>query len=208
MAYPPFLINPRAALLLYSFALSKTSLSMESILQGSASAAYCLSQKIPNSILRDGFSASKSSCLFSANGLSSIASSSSSSFSCLISAGRKQSVVVAANKNGRNDRRDSHSFVPRPDEATGLFPEAVLLKEVRFFIFLPPPPPFPSQLIYCGYFALSPRIFGVFFIVSSEGLMLLFWCPWFYFYHLFHFHFQNSWTYLSLKIVRRVCDRT
>lgn len=167
MAYPPFLINPRAALLLYSFALSKTSLSMESILQGSASAAYCLSQKIPNSILRDGFSASKSSCLFSANGLSSIASSSSSSFSCLISAGRKQSVVVAANKNGRNDRRDSHSFVPRPDEATGLFPEAVLLKEVRFFIFLPPPTPFSLPINLLWIFCFEPsyiwRLFYRFF---------------------------------------------
>ncbi|KAK4745615.1 hypothetical protein SAY87_011927 [Trapa incisa] len=102
---------------------------MESILNSSTSAAYYLSQKVPISIPRDGSSISRSSCLFFANGLSS--SSSSTSFSSLIYAGRRKPVVVGAKKNKKDERRDSHSFVPRPDEAIGLFPEAVLLKEKK-----------------------------------------------------------------------------
>ncbi|XP_043724015.1 uncharacterized protein LOC122671001 [Telopea speciosissima] len=39
----------------------------------------------------------------------------------------RNSVVVAAKK--KKEKVDSHSFVPKPDEATGPFPEAVLLKE-------------------------------------------------------------------------------
>lgn len=39
------------------------------------------------------------------------------------------SVRAAARKNNRTKREDSHSIVPRADEATGPFPEAVLLKE-------------------------------------------------------------------------------
>ncbi|XP_019174711.1 PREDICTED: uncharacterized protein LOC109170181 isoform X2 [Ipomoea nil] len=39
---------------------------------------------------------------------------------------RFSSLIVAANKK---KKADTHSFVPRPDEATGPFPEAILLKE-------------------------------------------------------------------------------
>uniref|UniRef100_A0A3Q7EEQ7 30S ribosomal protein S6 n=1 Tax=Solanum lycopersicum TaxID=4081 RepID=A0A3Q7EEQ7_SOLLC len=36
-------------------------------------------------------------------------------------------MVVASNK--KKKKSDSHSFIPKPDEATGPFPEAVLLRE-------------------------------------------------------------------------------
>ncbi|KAL2534735.1 Translation elongation factor EF1B/ribosomal protein S6 family protein [Abeliophyllum distichum] len=42
---------------------------------------------------------------------------------------RGSSVTVAAAKKENNKRESNHSFVPKPDEATGPFPEAVLLKE-------------------------------------------------------------------------------
>lgn len=74
---------------------------------------------------------------------------SSSSFSCLLPFDYSQrlklkgnSAIIAAakkeNKNINNKRKkdDTHSFIPRPDEATGPFPEAVLLKEVYYFSFL------------------------------------------------------------------------
>ncbi|KAK4737498.1 hypothetical protein R3W88_001195 [Solanum pinnatisectum] len=41
---------------------------------------------------------------------------------------RTPSVVVSAS-NKKKKKSDSHSFVPKPDEATGPFPEAVLLRE-------------------------------------------------------------------------------
>ncbi|GAB4850776.1 hypothetical protein Ancab_030075 [Ancistrocladus abbreviatus] len=44
---------------------------------------------------------------------------------------RNDSVVVRAGKNNNKKKIDSHSFVPRPDEATGPFPEALLLKEKK-----------------------------------------------------------------------------
>lgn len=42
--------------------------------------------------------------------------------------GRRNPIIVLA-KNKKN-KQDTHSFVPKPDEATGPFPEAVLLKQV------------------------------------------------------------------------------
>lgn len=48
--------------------------------------------------------------------------------SCL---GRRKLLIVEAKKNKNNDnKQDSHSFIPKLDETTGFFPEAVLLKEV------------------------------------------------------------------------------
>lgn len=38
----------------------------------------------------------------------------------------RKSVLMSAKKNNKQDR---HSFVPKPDETTGIFPESVLLKE-------------------------------------------------------------------------------
>ncbi|KAG5632305.1 hypothetical protein H5410_004022 [Solanum commersonii] len=42
---------------------------------------------------------------------------------------RTPSVIVSA--SNKKKKFDSHSFVPKPDEATGPFPEAVLLREMK-----------------------------------------------------------------------------
>ncbi|OMO53448.1 Ribosomal protein S6 [Corchorus capsularis] len=48
------------------------------------------------------------------------------------SLGRRNLLVVEAKKNKNNDdKQDAHSFIPKPDETTGFFPEAVLLKEKK-----------------------------------------------------------------------------
>lgn len=50
-----------------------------------------------------------------------------------LSVGPRKLVISGAKQRKKNERKeDSHSFVARPDEATGIFPEAVLLKEVNF----------------------------------------------------------------------------
>ena len=50
--------------------------------------------------------------------------------------GRRKLLIVEAKKNKNNDsKQDTHSFIPKPDETTGFFPEAVLLKEVSFYSF-------------------------------------------------------------------------
>ncbi|KAI3687021.1 hypothetical protein L1987_80711 [Smallanthus sonchifolius] len=43
----------------------------------------------------------------------------------------RKSVAMAAKKNNNSDKKkqDRHSFVAKPDETTGIFPESVLLKE-------------------------------------------------------------------------------
>ncbi|KDP27960.1 hypothetical protein JCGZ_19040 [Jatropha curcas] len=48
-----------------------------------------------------------------------------------LSLGLRKSVIVGAKKNRNSKKEDSHSFIPKPDEATGPFPEAVLLKEKK-----------------------------------------------------------------------------
>ncbi|XP_061991561.1 protein REGULATOR OF FATTY ACID COMPOSITION 3, chloroplastic [Rosa rugosa] len=50
------------------------------------------------------------------------------------SVGPRRSVIVGAKKKNNNKERkkeDKHSFVSKPDEATGPFPEAVLLKQSK-----------------------------------------------------------------------------
>lgn len=37
------------------------------------------------------------------------------------------------NKPNKKRKEDRHSFIPKPDEATGPFPEALLLREVSEF---------------------------------------------------------------------------
>ncbi|CAK7326298.1 unnamed protein product [Dovyalis caffra] len=69
--------------------------------------------------------------LFTANG-----SRSFSSRSLFPSLGLRKSVVVEAKKSNKSNRnkknkQDTHSFVAKPDEAVGPFPEAVLLKEKK-----------------------------------------------------------------------------
>nr|POE58815.1 isoform 2 of probable fatty acyl-coa reductase 4 [Quercus suber] len=44
-------------------------------------------------------------------------------------AGHRDSVIVGAKKNHKNKKPDTHSFVPKQEEATEFFPEAMLLKE-------------------------------------------------------------------------------
>lgn len=47
---------------------------------------------------------------------------------------RRTSVIVAGKKNKNYQKKaDNHSFVSKPDESTGPFPEAVLLKQVHYY---------------------------------------------------------------------------
>ncbi|CAK9187612.1 unnamed protein product [Ilex paraguariensis] len=74
--------------------------------------------------------ANRSCCLVSANGYSSFSPFSSQKPPPRL----RTSVIVVANKDKKNRNKkkdDTHRFVPKPDEATGPFPEAVLLKEKR-----------------------------------------------------------------------------
>lgn len=80
----------------------------------------------------NGPSANHNSCLEFANGYSSI--SSCRPFAAKkLSYGPRKSVIVGAKKKNNKERKkeDKHSFVSKPDEATGPFPEAVLLKETK-----------------------------------------------------------------------------
>ncbi|XP_028788347.1 uncharacterized protein LOC114744343 [Neltuma alba] len=54
-----------------------------------------------------------------------------SSFSFLPFSGRRKSVSLIVGACNRDKKEDSHSFIPKPDEATGFFPEAVLLKQKK-----------------------------------------------------------------------------
>lgn len=53
-----------------------------------------------------------------------------------LSVGLRKSVIVEAKKSNKNNnnkknKQDTHSFVAKPDEAIGPFPEAILLKEKK-----------------------------------------------------------------------------
>ncbi|XP_038723063.1 30S ribosomal protein S6-like isoform X2 [Tripterygium wilfordii] len=48
-----------------------------------------------------------------------------------LSLGLRKAVIVGAKKDNKNKKEDNHSFVPKPEEATGFFSEAVLLKEKK-----------------------------------------------------------------------------
>lgn len=81
----------------------------------------------------NGLSANQNSCLELANGYSSF--SSRRPFTAKqLSYGPRKLVIVGVKKKTNKERKkeDKHSFVSKPDEATGPFPEAVLLKEVAF----------------------------------------------------------------------------
>ena len=78
----------------------------------------------------NGSSGNRNPCLVLANGYSSSSSCSTPLTSQNLSVGHRKSVIVGAKKN--KDKEDTHSFVAEPDEATGPFPESVLLKEVIF----------------------------------------------------------------------------
>lgn len=70
-----------------------------------------------------GFTQNRNYGLVSRNGTSSLLPSPSLR--------RRPLSIVAAKKDSGKKKADSHSFIPRPDEATGPFPEAVLLKEKK-----------------------------------------------------------------------------
>ncbi|XP_057471358.1 protein REGULATOR OF FATTY ACID COMPOSITION 3, chloroplastic-like [Actinidia eriantha] len=85
-----------------------------------------LSTEVPKLFSSSGFSMNRKCCLtFGKNG-----SSFSSQKICLR---LRESVIAAAKKNNKKHvkKEDTHSFVVRPDEATGPYPEAVLLKEKK-----------------------------------------------------------------------------
>lgn len=81
---------------------------------------------ISSSVNVGGSTQNRNYGLVSRNGTSSLLS-----FSSLR---RRPLQIVAAKKDSGKKKEDSHRFIPRPDEATGPFPEAVLLKEVRFVL--------------------------------------------------------------------------
>uniref|UniRef100_A0A5B7CBM0 Uncharacterized protein n=1 Tax=Davidia involucrata TaxID=16924 RepID=A0A5B7CBM0_DAVIN len=90
--------------------------------------ATSLTPELGKLISSDGFAVNRNFCLASANGYSSLLPFSSQK----ISARLRTAVIVAAKKDKKNNKKaDTHSFVPKRDEATGPFPEAVLLKEKK-----------------------------------------------------------------------------
>lgn len=68
---------------------------------------------------------------------------------------RQGAVAVWAKKKKRGrggdgeaeERVDTHSFAPKAGEAAGLFPEAVLLRKVRFFFIKKTVHSFPARLL-------------------------------------------------------------
>jgi len=72
-------------------------------------------------------------CVIFANGYPT--SSSLLPFSIHNKPSKSASLIVSARK--KDKKYDTHSSVPQPDESTGFFPEAILLKKVTF---LPNPP--------------------------------------------------------------------
>lgn len=70
--------------------------------------------------------------MFIAHGFSSKSNLDRTHFVFSSSQKQKSSVIVAASKKDKNNKKvDTHSFVVKPDESAGLFPEAVLLKEKK-----------------------------------------------------------------------------
>jgi hypothetical protein len=105
---------------------------MEALLNTS-SAAY-LTPKAPKFVITNCCSSLKNQnpCMKFANGYSPFTFSGQFSTQKL-PIGLRGSVIVGANKNHKSKKEDTHSFVPKQDEATGFFPEAVLLKEVALY---------------------------------------------------------------------------
>ena len=92
-----------------------------------------------------------------------------------ISANRLRKSLVVEAKKKKKDSEDAHNFFPKPDEATGVFPEAVLLKEVT------PTSPYPSFFFFFFFpflFLPATSYMGVFrslrlcFLSSSVNFVL------------------------------------
>ncbi|KAK3029613.1 hypothetical protein RJ639_037930 [Escallonia herrerae] len=101
---------------------------MASLVMTSSSTAT-LSPQIGKLITGVGFTVNRRCCLAFPNGYSSLFPIPPQKLPPRLRA----SPVTAAvkKKNGKNKKADSHSFVSKPDEATGPFPEAVLLKQKK-----------------------------------------------------------------------------
>ncbi|KAF6138295.1 hypothetical protein GIB67_001445 [Kingdonia uniflora] len=105
--------------------------SMEVFMQSSSFKKTCL---IPRNISHKQRVIPKSRIcyLISSNGCPSNSPSglfSTQKHSVQVNKCRGRELVVTGAKNKKKKKEDSHSFVSKPDEATGPFPEAVLLKE-------------------------------------------------------------------------------
>ena len=104
--------------------LSSSPLAMETLLYRTAT--------FPTPKQRVFSHSNQNKSLFIASG-----SHSFSSRSLFPSLGLRKSVIVEAKKSNKNNnnkknKQDTHSFVAKPDETTGPYPEAILLKEVIF----------------------------------------------------------------------------
>lgn len=93
--------------------------------------ATCMSVMLPklsfscaNGGVGGGLAVNPNFCFVSEKNGHSLSPSSSRKISLRLS----KSAIVTAKKNDK--KSDAHSFAPKPDEATGPFPEALLLKEV------------------------------------------------------------------------------
>ncbi|XP_030468966.1 protein REGULATOR OF FATTY ACID COMPOSITION 3, chloroplastic [Syzygium oleosum] len=108
---------------------------MEFALQSSSSSCSSsqLSSTIPKFVIPDRFSWKRSHCPAFLN-VSSSSSSPSSWSLCSINClpvGTRKSVTVGAKKRDKDGKKGSDGYLFGPDESTGLFPEAVLLKEKK-----------------------------------------------------------------------------
>ncbi|KAJ7980429.1 30S ribosomal protein S6 [Quillaja saponaria] len=103
---------------------------MAALLQ--TSPATYLSLKVPKTVMAGGIIGNYHPRLISSNGYYSISSTSLRPFSgqkFSIGFRKLASVIVRAKK--KDKKEDTHSFISKPDEATGPFPEAVLLKQKK-----------------------------------------------------------------------------
>lgn len=107
-----------------------SSLSMEALFQGSCLAPSYPLLELPKSttMLTNcvKFNLSHNPCFIFAN--------SSRPFSAQSKPRKPFSVIVNAQK--KDKKEDHHSFVSKPDESAGFFPEAVLLKKVSLLLIL------------------------------------------------------------------------
>ncbi|PIA60968.1 hypothetical protein AQUCO_00300468v1 [Aquilegia coerulea] len=91
------------------------------------SSATCFSSNKSQRVQKEKLFKTHISCLISANGCSSPMSFTTRKL-CIEGEKDRKLVIVEAKKKKKSD---SHSFVSKPNEATGPFPEAVLLKEKK-----------------------------------------------------------------------------
>ncbi|KAK3018616.1 hypothetical protein RJ639_004948 [Escallonia herrerae] len=117
--------KPRAYVLIFSQNSAEEDTIASLVMTSSSTATG--SPQIGKLITRVGFTVNRHCCLAFPNGYSSLFPIPSQKLPPRL---RASPVTAAAKKkNGKDKKADSHSFVSKPDEATGPFPEAVLLKQ-------------------------------------------------------------------------------